>query len=328
VRSAGAPGARAASQRRRAPDLARGRALAATAAAISALAASGSAAAYVRYRTPAGAGYYWSSTCTPVTAYLGDFKELSANEVAKSVAAAAHAWSSDAVDCVAASGAVTHPSLEIVPTFSTGSAQAKGGDLRSMVVFKTADWSHDPGALAVTTVTRADDGHILDADIEVNAFSLGGAWGNLDPGTPTRGNGQDTYDLQTVLTHEFGHFVGLDHTCYQGDPTATPPKDDQGNVVPSCDSPSVSPEILASVMYYKSPPNDISKRVLSADEVRAVCDIYPASVDQQVCALDTANDGLGCALGPGPARRPGTLAVTALAIALARRRRGRRGRGV
>jgi hypothetical protein len=49
-------------------------------------------------------------------------------------------------------------------------------------------------------------------------------------------------------------------------------------------------------MYATIPPGgfEVKKRTLSSDEIKAVCDIYPASANQYTCDLDTPQDGCGC----------------------------------
>ena len=54
------------------------------------------------------------------------------------------------------------------------------------------------------------------------------------------------YDLQAIVTHEVGHFIGIAHSP---DPSA--------------------------VMYASYPPGSISQRTLTPDDVGAVCEIYP-----------------------------------------------------
>jgi MYXO-CTERM domain-containing protein len=62
------------------------------------------------------------------------------------------------------------------------------------------------GLVAVTPVAFLSDGTIVDADIIVNARDHSFS-NDLSPGT---------FDLQSVLTHEVGHFIGLDHTGVLG----------------------------------------------------------------------------------------------------------------
>ena len=45
---------------------------------------------------------------------------------------------------------------------------------------------------------------------------------------------------------------------------------------------------------------EISKRVLSPDDIRAVCETYPAERDPHACTLDLPDDGCGCAAGGDP----------------------------
>jgi hypothetical protein len=319
------------------------------------------AQAYVRSKTDAGNPFYWKESCVPVTIYLNGFEGaksgMTVNELVKSVVAAAHTWSTDAVSCCprapttaggcSSSEVTTSPYLEIVPSLAPASAAPPvvAWDALNAVIFRTQPemWSksgvpgqdYPPEALAVTTVTARLDGHIVDVDMEINGVTQ--QWMNLDPGVSipfNHGATEEIFDLQNALTHEFGHFIGLDHTCFipsmDGSDVSADgklrPKDDQGNDVPDCDA---SPaDIQNTVMFNVTMPGETSKRTLSPDDVNAVCDIYAASIPHEACALDSANPG--CAVAPTrPSRRADRgwvlgLSAGALAIVsalVARRRR-------
>jgi len=104
-------------------------------------------------------------------------------------------------------------------------------------------------ALALTSVTyNPRTGQIADADIEMNAtlfeFSI------IDgPSLATR------HDIENTVTHEVGHFVGLEHTteaAHTGSGTYTD-----------------------ATMAASSPGGETGKRSLHEDDVAALCDAYP-----------------------------------------------------
>jgi MYXO-CTERM domain-containing protein len=75
-----------------------------------------------------------------------------------------------------------------------------------VIVFRDQVWPHDDpvNTLALTTVTYGvQDGEIFEAYTEVNSAQH--ALTTVEP--PSNG----TFDLQAILTHEAGHFLGLAH---------------------------------------------------------------------------------------------------------------------
>jgi hypothetical protein len=130
------------------------------------------AEAYVRSVSDAGYPLKWSSSCETVTIYLNGFSAMTPDEVAKSIGAAAAAWGPDSVTCPAdvGDGGNGHPYFEILPQMATGGAGAVDPkDGKNSIIFQTATWDISPEALAFTIVSREPNGHIVDADMEINA---------------------------------------------------------------------------------------------------------------------------------------------------------------
>jgi hypothetical protein len=138
----------------------------------------------------------------------------------------------------------------------------KDGSNANVVMFQDNRWNYtgEFNTLAKTTVTYDNDtGEILDADIELNhAFN---------EFTTTDDN--VVYDLQSILTHEIGHFIGIDH----------------------------SPDFYAT-MTPGYDQGSIELRSLETDDIDAVCAIYPPE-RQAICSPDPRG-GLGDACS-GPA---------------------------
>jgi hypothetical protein len=172
------------------------------------------------------------------------------------------------------------------------------------------------GALAVTTVTALGDGHIVDADMEINAVDV--VWMNLDPGVtvPFPQVASLVFDLQNALTHEFGHFIGLGHTCFDSSMGSSElwPIDDKGNKVPDCNEPDLPIDIKNTVMFPVTNAGDVNKRVLSPDDINAVCQIYAPSIAHEECRLDSVAPA--CAISPAGPCHPGRDLRSATAAAL------------
>ncbi|HEX3345448.1 MAG TPA: matrixin family metalloprotease [Polyangiaceae bacterium] len=153
-----------------------------------------------------------------------------------------------------------------------------------VVVFDDVAWPYDDpvNTLALTTVTYGvDDGQIFEAYTEVNSAEH--ALTTTEPPPPDGA----TYDLQAILTHEAGHFLGLAHAT---DTT--------------------------SIMYAYYTPGAIT---LTADDLDAVCAVYPpASTKGCACGMagGEARGGAGGAVIGG-----GSFVVVALGVLRKRRRR-------
>jgi hypothetical protein len=316
---------------------ARGRGLGgpALALALSVLAtlAPGRAEAYVRYKTDSGKPFYWPQSCVPVSAYPASMTdangamEMTTDQIMHAVTAASNAWSLPRTASDPSQGnACTY--LQINVTESDGPTPTARYDYRNNFIFRTTSWcaptdgpgmcTYDASALAITSVfVDKNTGEIKDGDIEVNAHGF--IWADLDINPSP-----DNQDLQNALTHEMGHLIGLDHTCYIAASGAPDPLDNNGNPVPDCDAADAT--VRATTMFASAIPGDTQKRTLAPDDIQAVCDIYPIADDPKLCP---AEDGppASCRCGVG-GRAPGAaamvVAAAGLVIALGRRRRARR----
>ncbi len=85
------------------------------------------------------------------------------------------------------------------PEHHTGPSEVDG---QSVLFFTEAAWPHGSEVIALTSVSFAADGEILDADIAFNG---------ADHTFTTADNG-GVKDYMSIATHEIGHFIGLNHS--------------------------------------------------------------------------------------------------------------------
>ncbi len=112
----------------------------------------------------------------------------------------------------------------------------RSGENTNLVVFEEDNWPFEQSALAVTLTTfNTRTGELLDADIIVNGQHY--TWGN--------GVEEADHDLANSLTHEVGHFVGLDHSHQ-----------------------------LEATMYPSAHPGELKKRDLSDDDTAGLFALY------------------------------------------------------
>lgn len=162
------------------------------------------------------------------------------------------------------------------------------------IYFRDHGWPHASGEdqTALTTIDfAASTGAILYADIEVNTTSWLFA---------TRDTG-DGIDLQTVVTHEVGHFIGLSHSR-------------EPNTIMAaglCDSGD------------RCARDRVSSRRLGADDIAAVCALYPATSDVDRSSAPSPGADSCAVSTPGEGRHgmPNGLSIACFAIAVMRHRR-------
>ena len=185
-----------------------------------------------------GAKLFWPTSCVSYAMNELGTQDLDPIETRDIIRKCFKAWTE--VPCPAG-GNASMTFEERDPVSCKKSEYNKAGPNLNVILFQDDDWTYRgiDGTLAKTSVTYNDQtGEIYDADIEVNAAN--------NTVTITDDPRKIEYDLQAILTHEVGHFIGIAHSP---DPSA--------------------------VMYASYPPGSISQRVLTADDIDAVCEIYP-----------------------------------------------------
>ena len=266
----------------------------------------------------AGKPLFWSSKCLSFDVQ----RDASPAQVDLATAratmqAAFDSWTSadcpvDPVTCVGSPHTGLHPSISVRDLGPVTCDQVEYNQTlgnANMIVFRDGTWPHPDGdvTLALTTVTFSpDSGEIYDADMEINS--------NPKVNTVTTGDAHVVYDLQSIMTHESGHFLGLAHTQAQN---------------------------TTSVMYARYKEGATFMRHLAEDDVCAICAAYDPK-RSTVCeptprhglALtcgggDTGNTtkgGCHCALvGQDAGLSPYALSLSALALVVGLARRRKRG---
>lgn len=175
-------------------------------------------------------------------------------------------------------------------------------------MFRDDEWPYpDPGnTIALTTVSvDLNTGRILDADVEINSFGNDITTSNTDVGA----------DLEAIVTHEAGHFLGLAHSNV---PDAT--------------------------MVPKYPGIEI--RSLAPDDEEGICAVYPpgkapvcgqpeplygfskycGGVNPSTSPAPQGSDSNGCSCSlasDAPSRNAGMVCLALGIVAIRRRGRAR-----
>ncbi len=188
-----------------------------------------------------GAPLFWPTSCVSFTMNKLGTQDLDPNDTRVVVQKAFKAWTDVPCGNKGQDGAASMTFQDRGLVDCKKSEYNNSGSNVNVVLFQDDDWTYHgiDGTLAKTSVTYNDQtGEIYDADIEVNAAN--------NTLTITDDPKKVEYDLQAILTHEAGHFIGIAHSP-------------DGN----------------AVMYASYSPGSVSQRTLTPDDVQAVCAIYP-----------------------------------------------------
>lgn len=194
--------------------------------------------------------------------------------------AAFTAWTAPTVSC-------TSWVTSYVGTVVSGSGPSttfiSGSDNQNVVLWLGgSSWRYGSGTLGLTTTTYyPTNGQLLDSDMELNntpiqfTSTTGPRWSsNADP---------NRFDFESVVLHEAGHFLGLNHTT--------------NNQV--------------AVMWPTVGLGEL-KRTLAQPDISDVCYVYPGTPGAQGSPCTTScNAGLVCRAPQGQTTRTCTVDCTA-----------------
>lgn len=164
----------------------------------------------------------------------------------------------------------------------------------NVIMWRDEEWAYaSTTAFAITSVTfDPGTGLIADADIELNGQHHSFTVGDQDV----------VVDIRNTLTHEVGHFIGLDHTGV-GDAT----------------------------MFGSAPQGETQKRTLHADDIEGLAHIYAPSGASVQCPdlpdyferplTDGKEDRGCCAVVSGESPDAPWLIAILVVVVLGRRRR-------
>lgn len=230
-----------------------------------------------------GSPLAWRSACPGLSLHPAGTRNIDAADVERVLSASMGAWSALSCDAGAANFAWSR-----LASSSCGVGYRRTLPNANVILFRDDAWPHQgaENTLGFTTVTYdVESGEILDSDTEINTAQ--NPITTADVGVK--------YDLESILTHELGHALGLAHSA---DPNAT--------------------------MYATYDQGTVALRTLSPDDVDAVCAAYPPTRGG-ACATSPSNgfsadcsesepssDGGGCAVASGR----GTAGLGGLALLL------------
>lgn len=185
-----------------------------------------------------GIPVWWKDSCVAYQVEETGGKNLPLGEVSQIAETSFAAWTTAQCSGTAITMAISRGNP--VPAACTIIGYVKGAKNNvNEIIFHDDKWPYNDGVntIALTTLTfNSDTGQILDADIELNSAS-----GMITTVTPSA----TTFDLQSVLTHETGHFLGLAHSGHS-----------------------------EATMYSMYRPASTSMRVLATDDISGICAVY------------------------------------------------------
>jgi hypothetical protein len=245
---------------------------------------------------------FWRNACVGYSLQKNASKRVTLAQARAAASAAFDTWMG--VQCPTSGGKTGKVSItveELIPVqcgVSGGTSFQEGKPSQNVIVFRDTAWPHNDAkdpvgrslTVALTTATfNNDTGELWDADIEMNSHD----YVFTTDGDPEPGE----FDLQAVLTHEGGHFLGIGHSS---DPYATMRTDDPGGSDRRRD---LAPDDISGICaaYPPGGVRSVDKSVDSSGRiVQTTCNPTPVYGFSSACTADGSGDSGGCACRATP----------------------------
>lgn len=202
-----------------------------------------------------GAFLYWDDSYFPIPYFISEVTFNGFPQAVSAIDASFQTWRN-----------IQDIKVEFI-AMGCSTATQDANDGVNNVIYITQNWQYDPAAIAITrnfyvSGNSPNAGLILDTDILLNAtnhaFTVSGEAG--------------AYDVQDIVTHEVGHFLGLGH-----------------EVLPNIDT--------SATMYAIALPDETIKRTLHPDDLLGIHAAY-AGVGNKVSPEQMSTP---CSIPSGPA---------------------------
>jgi len=213
-----------------------------------------------------GLPLFWRNACIGYDVHYPPSKRVSYDDASNSLSIAFTRWTG--ASCPTAGTGRSRVSIDVRdlgPVACDAKQTVAGAPNQNVVIFRDDSWEYGPQVLGLTTVKFSTvTGEIFGADMEINTK-------DMDPIAFRDPVDKNQYDFLSVVTHEAGHFLGVGHS-----------------------------DIKGSTMYARYDKGETYQRILSPDDVNAICFIYRPDGTRLVL-----NDSLYAAPGCDPTPRGG-----------------------
>ena len=213
-----------------------------------------------------GLPLFWRNSCIGYDVHNPPSRKVSYEDATEALSNAFTAWTG--VTCPTEGSGQSRVSIDVRDLGPVDCDQVQynpSGPNQNVVLFRDDTWPYPPEVLGLTTVVFAPDtGEIYGADMEINTK-------DMDPIAFSDPVPSNTYDFLSVVTHEAGHFLGIAHS-----------------------------DSMRATMYASYEKGETHQRILSPDDVDAVCTIYRPDGTRAVL-----NDKVTAAPGCDPTPRGG-----------------------